>query len=343
MSAKEKVREVLRAITYDENIGFKLLMITRHLKDGMKVTEKIIDRFQFKANRIDISPELKEFFQKNIEKQLTRLLDIDGYQLESYSVITDDLGDKLYTYALNNALSFSDVINNQLLKSHVDTVSSLSEVKNQLWAYCIEIVSSVDSSTSPVYLFRKMGPGKIMTDDVKGFGKKILSFFDSKAAELKSIGSETISFDEKIDCIYFNSEFLVLSKSGFEQIVGLEEEFQIVADDVISAIEATGLVDGIEHIKTSVKESRALLKTLTNIGKKRSDRMLTSQEIEKMEETLQLFEGRVLRSEKTGRLTLENSMDVNCFVRMLNDYYKQGLISGEYYGTNAGNIVRPNT
>lgn len=336
MPAKMKINDIL-SIVVDQNVTFRLFFITRHIKDGVKKTQKVIDKFQFKANSIDMSPDVCSFFSKNAKNQLEKLLSKEGYALESYNVITDDLGDKLYTYALNNTLSFSDVIFNQLLTNKVDSITSLKDVKNDLWAYCLQINTANDSA----YLFRKMSSGKVTTDEAQTRMEKLSSWFDSTDSELKTVNNETVSFDDKIDCIYFNSEFLVLRKSGFEQIVGLEEEFQSVANDVISVIESTNLVEGLEHIKSSLSKSRALLKTLANIGKKGNHSGFNKDEIEKMKDALKLFEGKELKFTSDGKLVLENSIDVGYFIKLLNDYYKIGVITGKYYGTNSGNVIEP--
>lgn len=336
MPAKNKINNILDIID-DQDVTFKLLFITRHIKNGVKKSAKVIDKFQFKANSIDMSPDVCSFFSKNARAQLEKLLSKEGYDLESYNVITDDLGDKLYTYALNNTLSFSDVVFNQLLANKVGSIASLKEVRNDLWAYCLQINTASDSAL----LFRKMSSGKVTTDEAQTKMEKLSSWFDSTDSELKTVNGETVSFDDKIDCIYFNSEFLVLRKSGFEQIVGLEEEFQNVANDVISVIESTNLVEGLDHIKVNLSKSRALLKTLANIGKKGNHSGFNKDEIEKMKGALKLFEGKELKFSSEGKLVLENSVDVGYFVKLLNDYYKVGVITGKYYGTNSGNVIEP--
>ncbi|MFA1560052.1 Kiwa anti-phage protein KwaB-like domain-containing protein [Aliivibrio fischeri] len=334
--AKKKINDILDIIG-DQNVTFRLFFITRHIKDGVKKSAKVIDKFQFKANSIDMSPDVCSFFSKNARTQLEKLTAKEGYDLESYNVITDDLGGKLYTYALNNTLSFSDVVFNQLLTNKVDAITSLKDVKSDLWAYCLQINTVNDTA----YLFRKMSSGKVTTDEAQTKMEKLSSWFDSTDSELKTVNSETVSFDDKIDCIYFKSEFLVLRKSGFEQIVGLEEEFQNVANDVISVIESTNLVEGLDHIKANLSKSRALLKTLANIGKKGNHSGFNKDEIEKMKSALKLFEGKELKFSPDGKLVLENSIDVGYFVKLLNDYYKVGVITGKYYGTNSGNVIKP--
>lgn len=336
MKAKGKLLDALEIINQD-NVSINLYFITRQWKDGVQKSAKIIDKYDFTARAVDLSVDLNDFFRKIAIKQITKTSDNDDYELEEYSVITDDLGDKIYTYALNNALSFSDVINNQLLTGNHGSFSALSEIKNDLWAYCLKF----HSNERTLYTFRKASRGKVATDEPRTKLEKLSSYFDTDDAELKVAITETINFDNKVDCLYHNDEFLILRKSGFEQIVGLEEEFIEAASNVIETIKKTGLVEGIELLESTIKEKRSALKTLSNIAKKGTHNSFDGNEIEKMKSVLNEFEGRELNLTPDGKIHLETNDDVTYFVKLLNDFYKQGVVSGSYYGTNSGQIIVP--
>lgn len=336
MSAKQKLTEALDIIEEDA-VSVKLYMITRHIKNGVKKSAKVIDKYSFQARTVDLSKDLNEFFVGIAKKQIGRMVRDDDYELEEYAVIGDDLGDKIYTYALNNALSFSDVISNQMLLGNCPSIASLSEIKNDLWAYSIRF----NHGENTVYTFRKASKGKVATDEPRTRLERMSALFDTADAELKAAITETISFDDKLDCLYSNEEFLILRKKGFEQIVGLEEEFTEAAKDVIETIAKTELVEGIELLESAIKEKRSLLKTLSNIGKKGTHDTLDDNEITKMKDALHAFEGRELKLSVDGKVILENADDVGYFVKLLNDYYKQGVVSGKYYGTNSGQIISP--
>lgn len=336
MSAKKKLTEALDVIEKDA-VSVKLYLITRHIKDGVKKTAKVIDKYSFQARTVDLSADLNEFFVGIAKRQIGKVIDSNDYELEEYTVIGDDLGDKIYTYALNNALSFSDVISKQMLSGNCTNISSLSEVKDDLWAYSIRFNHGEDT----VYTFRKTSKGKVVTDEPRTKLERLSALFDTDDAELKAAITETISFDNKVDCLYNNKEFLILRKAGFEQIVGLEEEFAEAASGVIEAISKTELVDGIELLKTAIKERRSLLKTLSNIGKKGTHVAFDNDEIAKMKDALHTFEGRELKLSAEGKVILEDENDVSYFVKLLNDYYKQGVVSGKYYGTNSGQVIAP--
>lgn len=334
MIVNEKLTKA-RKILENKPISLNLFFVTREVKDGISKSAKVVDKYCFKAWSVDASPDLDEFFLKNLSKQLDRVVESEGYELEPYEVISDDVPNKLYSYALNNALSFSEVVTDQIIPGSSRSITSLASVKKNLWAYSLKI-------TSPrgcFLMFRKLSKGKVVTDQDQTMKEKISSYFDSSTAELKASLQESITFDDKLDCIFIDNEFFVFRKSGFENIVGLEEDFNEAANDVIDIVEATDLIDGVEHIKASLKESRSLLKTLSNIAKKGHHHNLNHEEIKKMKEVLHRFEGKELKSTREGRLLLEDKNDVGYFIKLLNDYYKQGLVSGDVYGTHGGRLL----
>ncbi len=334
MIANEKLSRA-RAILKDKSSSLNLYFITRELKVGIARSAKVVDKYCFKAWGSDVSPELEEFFVKNLERQLDKVLESESYELEPYDVISDDLPNRLYAYALNNALSFSDVVTNQIIPGPNNPIKSLADVKNNLWAYCLKMTSSEGC----FLIFRKLSKGKVVTDQNQTIKEKVSSYFDSTTAELKASLQESITFDDKLDCLFAEEEFFVFRKSGFENIVGLEEEFNEAANDVVDIVKATDLVEGIEHIEALLKESKSLLKTLSNIAKKGHHHKLNAEEIGKMRDVLHKFEGKALKTTSEGKLLLEDKIDVGYFIKLLNDYYKQGMVSGDFYGTNSGRLL----
>jgi len=334
MSARAKVEGVLD-ILRDEAISINLYFISRHVKGGISKSARVVDKFDFRTNSVDISPELVKFFVDGAKKQLEKSISTTGYELEAYSVISDDLSNKLYTYALNNALSFSDVITNQLPNGNISSISSLKDISKNLWAYCLK----VEAQEKNAYIFRKLSAGKVATDEPRNRKEKISSYFDSSDAELKVVIQETISFDDKLDCIYTNGEFLIFRKSGFENIVGLEQEFTDNANNVLTTLKSAELVQGIDLVEEEIKKNRPLLKTLSSIGRKGNHDNFNSVELEKMKEVYKKFEDEDLKINGEGKLLIEDRNDVANFVKLLNDFYKQGMITGKFYGTNSGNII----
>jgi hypothetical protein len=336
MTVEEKVRNIQSIIEY-QNVSIKLYFITREIKDGVKARDKIIDKYRFKCWNVDISKDLYSFFLRIAKNKLNSIVKSEDYDLEPYAVISDDLSDKLYTYALNNALSFSDVVNKQLVYDDIiESITSLTQIKKKLWAYTLKFVIP----EKHVLIFRKLSQGKIVTDQPQTTGGKISSFFDSRTSKLEAVIKESINFDDKLDCLYFNEEFLIFRKIGFEQIVGLEDDFIESANQVIDIIKDTNLVEGIENIEKELKESRSLLKTLSYIGKKGNHQNLNNTKIASMKKVLKQFEGKELETTTNGKLIIKSKRDVRDFIKLLNDYYKQGVIFKKYYGTNSGQLLK---
>lgn len=334
MIVNEKLSKASLVVGSD-SASINLYFVTREVKDGIPKSAKVLDKYRFKAWRSDVDPELEAFFIKNLARQIDRVMSSDSHELEPYDVISDDLPNTLYTYALNNALSFSEVVFEQVIPDSVNSITSLSAIRKNLWAYCLKVTSQ----EGRFLMFRKLSKGKVVTDQNQTFKEKISSYFDSATAELKASLQEIITFDDKLDCIYVDDEFFVFRKSSFESIVGLEDEFNEAANDVLNIVRATELIEGVDHIEALLKESRSLLKTLSNIAKKGRHHKLNANEIGKMKEVLHKFEGKELKTTSEGKLLLEDKNDVGYFIKLLNDYYKQGMVSGDFYGTNSGQLI----
>lgn len=330
MRAKNRI-EKIKSLVGNPSVSVNLFFITREVKPGISKNAKVIDKHCFKAWSVDVESELIQFFSHVAIRQLDKVVESDDYELEEYTVIGDDLSNKLYTYALNNALAFSEVVTNQIAGGNVPALGALKDIKENLWAYTLKFTQAAES----VLIFRKMSQGKVVTDEARNIGEKIASYFDSSSSELKVSRHDSISFDDKLDCVYHDNEFLVFRKSGFEQIVGLEEEFTEAASEVIEILKKADLVLGIEHIEIQLKKSRALLKTLANIGKKGNHASFNQEDISNMRNILKKIEDKDLKLDK-GRLVLEDEIDVGYFIKLLNDYYKQGMTTGKYYGTHSG-------
>lgn len=332
-SRLESLKETLSSV---QQFDLKLYFITRHLKSNVKHYAKVLDKYDFKLNKIDINSDVQDYFMKVLQNQLNFALNSPDLEMREYSVIGDDLSGTIYTYALNNALSFSKVITEQLSNPvSLHAISNLKEIKDELWAYCVKVTIADETILS----FRKSSQGKVTTATPQDIMSKMSALFDSNDAELKLIKEDCINFDDKIDCIYLDNKFFVFKKGGFEQIVGLEEELQENAKSVIAVIEATNLVEGLDNLKDKLLESKTLLKSLSSIAKKDRQNQINEEEIRRMQEVLMHMEKRELKITNDGKIKLEEIGDIRDFVKLLNDFYKQGLVTGKYYGTNSGEII----
>lgn len=314
-----------------------LYFITRILKPDVKASSKVMDKFQFKVYQIDINDEIrKHLFSLTIE-QLNFLLK-KKTELQEYDVITDDTA-QLFTYQMTNkAMSFYDVVNNQL-KSNPPKIKSLEEiiVNEELWAYCVGFYNDDEKW---IYTFRKILAAKVAIDEKEGnkrskLQKTIRTIFNSKSQKLELIEGETVNLDKQIDCIFYEEIFYIAKKTQFEQIVGLEEEYKQQATEVITELGSTDMIEGLDIVANEIEKNPSIHKKLVRLSKIGNYKTLDLKVIKKMQKICKKY-GEQLKVNKDGKLLIEDEKDITLTLKVLADYYKLGEVSGKAYGTYAG-------
>jgi hypothetical protein len=243
----------------------------------------------------------------------------------------EDTDNKIYTYALNNAMAFSDVINHQLTAGvDIPFVTSLKDIKQDLWAYCMGI--TLPGSNKPLYSFRKITKGKVATDEKTGV-EKFMCRFDTKDSKLAIVRGETINFDYKFDCLYANDKFYVLSKRAFEELVDLDEDFKENAEGVIASIRKSDVIAGLDYFSEEVFRNPALLKKLANVARRQNHEDLDPSRIKKMKAIAKRLDLNL--KFKDGKLLVEDSKDVTLLIRLLDKYYVECMQTGEPYGSHS--------
>lgn len=329
----EELSEKLGSIKIDNTF---LYFITRVLKPDTKKTSKVLDKFLFKVYQIDVNDEIREHLYSLTKVQLD-FLTKRKTELHEYDVISDDT-EQLFTYSMtNSAMSFADVVNNQL-KSRPPKIKSLEEIiiEEELWAYC---VGFHNKGTDWIYTFRKILSGKVAIDEKDGnkrnaLQKTIRTIFNSRSQKLELIEGETVNLDKQIDCIFYEATFYIAKKTQFEQIVGLEEEFRIQASEVIAELEETNMIEGLEILSRQIEINPAIHKKLVRLSKIGNYKDLDEKTIKKMQKVCKQY-GDKLKL-KDGKLFIEDESDIDLALKMLSDYYKRGEVSGKAYGTFAG-------
>ncbi|MEJ5092622.1 DUF4868 domain-containing protein [Sphingobacterium faecium] len=313
-----------------------LYFITRVLKPDVKSSSKVMDKYVFKVYQIDVNDEIREHLYTLTKDQLNSLVK-KKTELHEYDVITDDSA-QLFTYQMNNkAMSFYDVVNNQL-SANPPKIKSLEEilVNEELWAYCVGFYNEEDEW---VYTFRKILAAKVAIDEKDNnkkskLQKTIRTIFNSKSQKLELIEGETVNLDKQIDCIYFQDTFYIAKKTQFEQIIGLEEEYKIQAMEVVTELTSTKMIEGLEIISKQIDQNPSIHKKLVRLTKIGNYRDLDAKTIKKMQKICKKY-GEILKL-KDGKLFIENEDDITLTLKVLADYYKLGEVSGKAYGTYAG-------
>lgn len=329
----EKLLEKIENISEDNVI---LYFITRVLKPGVKASSKVMDKYLFKVYQIDVNDEIREHLYTLTQVQLISLLKRKT-ELHEYDVITDDTA-RLFTYQMTNkAMSFYDVVNNQL-NSNPPKIISLEKiiVDEELWAYCVGFYNDEDEW---IYTFRKILAAKVAIDENDSnkkskLQKTIRTIFNSKSQKLELIEGETVNLDKQIDCIYYEETFYIAKKTQFEQIIGLEEEYKYQANEVVKELASTNMIEGLEIVTKSIEDNPSIHKKIVRLNKIGNYKGLDSRIIKKMQKICKKY-GETLKI-KDGKLLIENEKDIDLTLKVLADYYKLGEVSGKPYGTYAG-------
>ena len=135
----------------------------------MKQSAKVTDKYDFNVTKAPIAPDIALFFKKTLSNQIISHASKDDIEMKKYTVIDDDIDNKIYAYAMNNAISFSKVINEDVKNDKVKSLSSLAEIQENLWAYCIKVQKGLDLT----YSFRKISKGKVTTSEPQDIVQRI--------------------------------------------------------------------------------------------------------------------------------------------------------------------------
>ena len=176
------LEDILANLNNTKKSNIYLYFILRTLKEGIKKSSKMIDKYDYLIYQIDINDDVRYYLYDNATLHLTHLIK-KKTTITEYEIISDDT-EQWFTYPLERldaSMAFSDVINNQLkIKSEIPKVQDLDEILSTgtLWSYCIGFEYEQGSW---IYLFRKVLASKVATEKKKPFfkNKKNMSQYSS--------------------------------------------------------------------------------------------------------------------------------------------------------------------
>jgi hypothetical protein len=334
------INELLDKIIATSADDSKLYFITRILREGIKKSSKMIEKYLFKVYQVDIDDEMRQYLFNVSKEQLEYVIKKD-YAMMDYDVISDDT-EHLFTYQMKNkAMSFADVVYNQLNSNPAKVMSIegiISDVE-ELWAYCIGFNDTENKDW--IYTFRKIQAGKVAVDEnenQKSKRKIIRAKFSTESLKLELLKGETVNLDKQIDCVYYDETFYVIKKGYFEQIVGLQEEYKKEAKQVVDDMRNTNMIEGLEKIEKEIEDNPAIHKKLVRIARTGNYKSISEKDIKKMQKICQKYEVKI--NVKNGKLVIEEKEDIDTVLKMLADYYKTGDVSGKPYGTYSGKEIK---
>lgn len=332
----QEISDKIKSTNVDD---LKLYFITRMLKENIKKSSKVMDKYLFKVYQVDINDDIRHYLYNSSVEQLELTIK-KNFEMVDYDVISDDT-EHLFTYQMKNKVfSFADVVTNQLQKipTKMQSVESILQNDDELWAYCVGFNDL--TAKDWIYTFRKIQSSKVVTDEREGKNllKTIRTFFDTNNQKLELLKGETINLDKQIDCIYYDELFYVIKKGYFEQIVGLQEEYKEEAKNVVAELKQTNKINGLDKIEEKIETTPSVHKKLVRIAKIGNYRNIDQKTIKKMEKVCKKYGDRLKID--NGNLLIEDEKDIDIVLKLLADYYKTGDVSGKPYGTFSGKEIK---
>ncbi len=340
------LKDLLDKFDYAQVENTKLFFITRQLKDGVKKSHRVPEKYDFVVHQADIDADLRNFLFELTKGKIDFHYQKD-YEINPYDPL-QETNTQILSYNLENkAFSFKEVVENKLLQdTDISKIEGLNELKNrELWAYCIGIEINEDEGQSKwLYGFRKTSSTKIAINETENFNittaDHLSAFFNTQSEQLEALKREAISIDKKLDCVFFEGNFYVIQKGNFETLTGLTEEYREIAEALAKEFEDTDLVEGIDQLKEEIEQDKPLNKKLARIQNDPDFKNLTKDRIKRMEKVAEK-NGYNLKNKEDGSILLENKQDVDMFVKMLNDYFVESEQTGNQYGSFSKKKIKP--
>lgn len=320
-----------------------MYLIERKLKPGSKVKDRPSDKFEYIPLQITLSPELVPIVQGMLSKIIEKKVK-EGIEIKNYEVI-DDTENKLQTYTdLSKIVGFQEFLNSRL-GSEIKQIKSFEEIDEieKAWALCYGFYHKEKEKW--LYCIKKLSPRNMaveietstsVADAIKhGF----TSLFDLDTKTLKPFNGFSLNIEPSIDMIYFEESIYIFRKKGFEDITSLTEEFESMAKDLVAEIEKINFIDGLDHISKLISEKPAFRNKLIkakSIGN--LDFLITCKNI-KVEFNRA---GKKLKIkfnfDSSGKIIAADSREAEDIIRVLCEYYKEGIFGGKVFESPAGRL-----
>lgn len=335
---ENRLQTILDCISEADSLN--LYFITRKEKENLVGRRRALDKYDFSTLRVDINEDVSGYLRNLVQEQIQHAIN-KRLEMLPYEVIADDQ-EQIFTYSeLNKVGSFAKVINEQLPgRTAIQTMQDFNDLSNQglIWAYCVELSYIDDSTRKYMYTFRKLNAGNIVVDENDNnprLTKNLMALFNTQSNKLEKFKGGAIKLDASIDCVFYSNIFYILQKSQFETMVGLAEDFQEQALSVVRELNQLDKIVGLEHITAEIGKNTAIHKKLVRLQKLHNYGTLDNSMITKMKKAAKA-EDYKLKIDANGKILIENTKDVDMVIKLLCDYYKQGVVTGKNYGTYAG-------
>lgn len=340
MKAIELLSELME---YTKSEIVHMYLVERKLKPDSKAKDKPSEKFTYLPLQINLSEPLLPVVKGMLEEVIKRKVK-ENLEIKPYEVI-DDTEDKLQTYSdLGKITGFQEFLNSKL-GGEIKPLDRFEEI-NQLekaWALCYGFYHQERKKW--LYCIKKLAPRQMVVDietstSVKDAVKNgFTSLFDTTTKTLKPFKGFSLNIEPSIDMIYLDENIYIFRKKAFEDITSLTEEFEELARELVTEVEQINFIDGLQHLTEIINRKPALRNKLIkakNIGN--IDFLKTCKNIKKEFQRAGKKLEIKFNFDLSGKITASNDDEAENIIKVLCEYYKEGIFAGKIFESPAGRL-----
>lgn len=322
-----------------------MYMVERKLKPGSKAKDKPSLKFEYIPMQIGLSPDLIPIIQGMLTKIIERKIKED-IKIKEYEVI-DDTENKIEIYTdLGKIAGFQEFLSTRL-NGEIKPLKSFEEIKEleKAWALCYGFYNKEKETW--LYCIKKLAPRNMVVDIEMSTSipdaikNGLTSWFDLDTKTLKPFNGFSLNIEPSIDMIYFEESIYIFRKKGFEDITSLTEEFEVLALGLVSEIEEINFMEGMEHLSSIIKEKPAFrnklikAKTIGNLDFLQTCKNIKL-EFQRAGKKLDIK----FNFDKDGKIIAVDNVDAENILKVLCEYYKEGIFGGKVFESPAGRLKK---
>lgn len=322
-----------------------MYIIERKLKAQAKTKDKPSLKFEYIPLQVNVSKELMPIISGMLSKAIEKKVK-DDLEIKEYEVI-DDTVEKLYVYNdLGKIEGFQEFLKNRL-GGEIKPLQSFGELEEleKAWALCYGFYD--DNNKKWLYCIKKLSPRRIaietQTSQTVGEAVKngIYSYFDQKTKTLKPFNGFSLNIEPSIDMIYVDEKIYIFQKKAFEDITSLTEEFEVMANDLITEIEDVEFIEGLAHLsnvimkKPSFRQKLIKAKTIGNLDFLKTCTNI-KREFQRAGKKLEIK----FTFDVADKIVAETEDEAENIIKVLSEYYKEGIFGGKIFESPAGRVKK---
>lgn len=313
----------------------QIYLITRQLKPGQPVRSRAYNRFEFQPYRVDADEKLQTFVLDRVNVRMATFVN-QHYELIPFEVFPAEENCIVFRSPRQGDVgAFRDLIDTMTGES-----ASLSQqtgadeprltrdnaegILPQVWAYCVKLQPD-DPAHAPFWCFQRYSSSRIAGLDAK---KPVLSFTSN--TQLHLLTGPTFIFECYINCLFHKDQFYIFDKDKFEQIAGLDEQYQQRAEEIITIMTANGGISGLQHLAEACTKNTPFRNRLIQLSNRGLLTTIDASRLAKMLATAQKH-SQQLPLDDEGNISLSCIQDAKLLADLLDDAYLESDQTGYLY------------